>query len=153
MHHIKQRLSYFLGISILAFGGLKFVEPFSGWYSRQISLSGMPNEAYWLGIFGEIFIGLFLIWGTQSWHPIPNLKLRASLLLLASGGLAVTMAVATWVHLHPQVPAEVLPLKIKPPIIPLVFLVGSFLNIWFILNRFGGTTNHFETLLKKLSRY
>ena len=100
----------------------------------------MPNEAYWLGIFGEIFIGLFLIWGTQSWHPIPNLKLRASLLLLASGGLAVTMAVATWVHLHPQVPAEVLPLKIKPPITPLVFLVASLLNIALLTKARGDTS-------------
>jgi len=36
---------------------------------------------------------------------------------------------AVYVHLHPNVPADVLPLKIKPPFIPLFFLLIVLSNI------------------------
>jgi hypothetical protein len=42
-------------------------------------------------------------------------------------GLIVNMCVAIYVHLQPNVPAEVLPLGIKPPFIPLSFLA---LAVW-----------------------
>lgn len=40
-------------------------------------------------------------------------------LLLACSSLLLEMLVATYVHLQPGVPAAVLPLGIKPPVIPL----------------------------------
>ncbi len=45
------------------------------------------------------------------------------MLLLACSSLFVVMLVAIYVHLQPGVPAEVLPLGIKPPVIPLLVLL------------------------------
>ena len=57
-------ISAFLGLSIFMFGILKFVNPFKGWYSVQIMNSGMSESLYWLGIIGEISVGmLFLLSG------------------------------------------------------------------------------------------
>jgi len=39
------------------------------------------------------------------------------------------MLTAVYVHLNPNVPADVLPLKIKPPYIPLFLLVIALTNI------------------------
>jgi hypothetical protein len=49
---------------------------------------------------------------------------------LASAGLVVNMGVAIYVHLQPEVPANVLPLGIKPPLIPLVFMLLAGLNLF-----------------------
>jgi len=43
--------------------------------------------------------------------------------LIACSSLFLVMLVAVYVHLQPTVPAEVLPLSIKPPVIPLFVLV------------------------------
>lgn len=119
--------SLFLGNSILIFGLLKFVNPFHAWYLAQITTSQLPPFLYEMGIAGEIAVGFGLI--------LPFvLKGRISfiyekLLWISSTLLIFMMLVATYVHLHPAVPAEVLPLKIKPPIIPLIFLLMSGFNL------------------------
>jgi hypothetical protein len=48
------------------------------------------------------------------------------------------MLVATYVHLQPDVPAEVLPLGIKPPLIPLSFLALSVWELVRVLRLRGG---------------
>jgi hypothetical protein len=40
------------------------------------------------------------------------------------------MAVAIYVHLQPEVPASVLPLGIRPPLIPLFFMLLAGLNLF-----------------------
>jgi hypothetical protein len=42
------------------------------------------------------------------------------------------MIFAIYVHLQTNVPAEVLPLKIKPPFIPASTLLLAFLNIYLL---------------------
>lgn len=124
-------ISWFLGISMLLFGLLKFVDPFKGWYAVQISHSGLGRVAYLSGIMGEIMTGgsivLVLIFDEQM-----SSKTFRLLLLTSSFSVFVMMVVATYVHLHPNVPSEVLPLKIKPPIIPVLFLVCSLVNVWLV---------------------
>ena len=44
-------------------------------------------------------------------------------MLIACSSLFLVMLVAIYVHLQPGVPPEVLPLGIKPPVIPLFVLV------------------------------
>jgi hypothetical protein len=44
------------------------------------------------------------------------------ILLIACGSVVLEMLVAVYVHLQPGVPAGVLPLGIKPPVIPLFVL-------------------------------
>lgn len=126
-------LSLFLGISILMFGVLKFVDPFYTWFGEQITRSRLPAPAFGLGIAGEIAIGFMLI---APWIARKALEpYRRRMLAFASLGLIVMMLVATYVHLHPDVPADVLPLKIKPPVIPLSLLGLAAFNLVKVLRR------------------
>src|SRR6185295_1913424 len=53
------------------------------------------------------------------------------ILLLACSSLFLEMLVAIYVHLQPRVPPEVLPLGIKPPVIPLfVLLLDVMVALW-----------------------
>ena len=116
-------LSPFLGCLMLTFGLLKFVNPtIDGWFTVQIQQSHLPHSAILMGKIGEIVTGLlFLV--PRFWPRSARWKDR--ILLLACSSLFLEMLVATYVHLQPGVPPEVLPLGIKPPVIPLFVLLLS----------------------------
>jgi hypothetical protein len=59
-------------------------------------------------------------------------KSRDQLLLIACSILVAQMGVAIYVHLQPQVPASVLPLGIKPPVIPVVVLLLGLLTAFAV---------------------
>lgn len=113
----KKKLSLFLGLLMLTFGLLKVVNPtIDGWFHVQIQQSHLPHSAILMGKLGEIMTGfLFLLPWFGSWQA----KWADRILLIACSGLFFEMLVAIYVHLQPAVPAEVLPLGIKPPVIPL----------------------------------
>jgi len=119
-------LSLFLGLLMFTFGFLKFFEPFRGWFEIQIQQSHLPQEAILAGKLAEMVTGgLFLLaWLRRSLA----VKRRGQLLLLACLMLVVQMGTAIYVHLQPQVPASVLPLGIKPPVIPGVVLLVALLT-------------------------
>ena len=119
--------SMFLGTVIFMFGIMKFFEPFDTWFHIQIAQSGLLPLGVPLGIAGEISIGLSLLLTSSFRRRIGSLF--TPIVALASAGLIVTMAVAIYVHLQPAVPANVLPLGIKPPFIPLVFMLLAGLNL------------------------
>lgn len=122
-HRLIKPLSLLLGVFMFMFGLLKFFPPFNGWFDIQIQQSHLPHEAILAGKLGELVTGvLFLVpWSLRSL----NKKGRGSLLLIACLILLTQMAVAIYVHLQPGVPAGVLPLGIKPPVIPgSVLLLG-----------------------------
>jgi hypothetical protein len=123
--------SRFLGTVIFMFGFLKFFEPFHTWFHIQIAKSGLPPLGFPLGIAGEISIGLSLFLASLFRQRIKSLF--TPIVALASAGLIVNMAVAIYVHLQPEVPANVLPLGIKPPFIPLVFVLLAGLNLFQLL--------------------
>ena len=111
------------------FGILKFVNPFKSWYVTQVETSELPFEqlAYWAGQIGEIVVGaifLLLVFRRKSLA----LSVYSQLFTLANVATVVMMVVAVYVHLHPNVPNEVLPLKIKPPVIPVFFGVLPVIN-------------------------
>lgn len=112
------------------FGFLKFFQPFRGWFEIQIQQSHLPHEAILAGKLGEMVTGcLFLLpWLRRSLTA----KSRGQLLLIASSLLVVQMGTAIYVHLQPQVPASVLPLGIKPPVIPLVVLLLASLTAFTV---------------------
>ena len=58
---LVKALSLFLGLMSVAFGALKFVDPFKGWYSVQIASSGLPEPAFALGIGAELLTGLLFL--------------------------------------------------------------------------------------------
>jgi hypothetical protein len=121
--------TWFLALSMFLFGVLKFVHPFKGWYTLQISTSGLPAYAYPLGILGEISVGILLFICLIFGKIFPR-TLYLQLTTAAFFLIILMMLTGTFVHLHPDVPAEVLPLKIKPPYIPIFFLLLSISNIY-----------------------
>ena len=117
----KTKLASFLGLLMVTFGLLKFVNPtIDGWFHVQIQQSQLPHSAILLGKLGEIATGLLFL--------LPGLRPREGkwpdrMLLIACSSLFCEMLVAAYVHLQPADPAEVLPLGIKPPLIPLFVLL------------------------------
>ena len=126
-------ISASLGFSIFMFGIVKFVNPFKGWYSVQIMNSGMDESLYWLGITGEISAGLLFL-GSVLFRNKLSKKVFRLTIILASAMVIMIMVTAIRTHLHPNVPADVLPLKIKPPFIPGFFLLLAIADI-FLTNR------------------
>lgn len=126
-------ISWFLGIAMFLFGILKVLSPtINGWYVVQMKNSGLA--AYmpvWVGIAGEIVVGSAFLVSLVIGKKLAN-KNAKLILLLASAAILPMMLAAIYVHLQPNVPAEVLPLKIKPPIIPVFFLLLALINIYLI---------------------
>ncbi len=123
---LSKALSLFLGALMFMFGFLKLFQPFRGWFDIQIQQSHLPHEAILAGKLGEMVTGvLFLLpWFRKSLTA----KSRNRLLLIACLILFTQMGVAIYVHLQPGVPASVLPLGIKPPVIPVVVLLLGLLT-------------------------
>lgn len=121
-----------LGISMFLFGVLKFIKPFKEWYCVQIEKSGFSQIHYEAGIAGEILTGLTLIMTLLFWRHI-SIKLKFFYIFGASAFVGLMMLFASLVHLNPNVPSAVLPLKIKPPIIPLAFFVMAIVNIFSVI--------------------
>ena len=119
-------LSLLLGVWMFMFGFLKFFQPIRGWFEIQIQQSHLPHEAILAGKVGEMVTGvLFLLpWIRKSMTA----KRRDQLLLLACLILFTQMCLAIYVHLQPGVPASVLPLGIKPPVIPGIVLLLALLT-------------------------
>lgn len=124
----------FLALSMFVFGILKFVNPFKEWYSVQVMNSGLGEISYALGIVGEIAVGVIL-----GICLIMGQRISAKHYFLFTTGsyliIILMMATGVYVHLHPEVPAEVLPLKIKPPYIPLFFMLLALSNLYLAIVR------------------
>jgi hypothetical protein len=120
--------SWFLAISMFMFGVLKFVDPFKGWYGVQVANSELGQLSYAMGILGELAVGTTLILclafrrriSTNVYHLLTGLSFFT---------ITIMMLMAIYVHIHPNVPAHVLPLKIKPPYIPVFFLILALSNL------------------------
>ena len=128
MNKVLKYNSIFLGTVIFVFGFVKFFDPFNTWFHVQIAMSSLPPVSIPLGMAGEMSIGLGLLLATIFRERIRSVF--RPVVALASAGLIVTMAVAIYVHLQPEVPASVLPLGIKPPLIPLFFMLLAGLNLF-----------------------
>lgn len=120
--------SLFLGVFMFLFGFLKLFEPFSTWFDIQIAKSGLPRFSIPLGKAGEMAIGLGLLLASAFRQKIP--KLYGPIVFAASAGLVVNMGIATYVHLQPEVPANALPLGIKPPVMPLFVMLLAAVNVY-----------------------
>jgi hypothetical protein len=121
-HAIQKVLSIFLGILMFVFGFLKFFHPINVWFDVQIQQSHLPHAAVLGGKLAEMATGiLFLLPRLRSLDE----RRESQMLLIASSTLVFEMLVAVYVHLQPGVPAGVLPLGIKAPVMPLfVLLLG-----------------------------
>ena len=111
------------------FGVLKFVNPFKGWYAVQVTNSGLGQISYPMGIMGEIAVGITLF-VCLIYRQRISMKLYTLLTNVSFFTVIVIMLTGVYVHLNPNVPADVLPLKIKPPYIPIFFLIIALSNIY-----------------------
>jgi hypothetical protein len=126
-------ISWFLGIAMFMFGILKVLSPtINGWYFIQLKNSGLGAfMPMWPGIAGEIVVGSAILFSLVRDKNIAGKKSRV-IIQLTSAAILPMMAVAIYVHLQPNVPADVLPLKIKPPILPVSFILLALINIYLI---------------------
>ena len=92
----------------------------------EIQQSHLPHEAILAGELTEMLTGILFLLPSC----VPSLTPRnRNLVLLAACFLLFTqMAVAIYVHLQPGVPAGVLPLGIKAPLIPCTVLLLGVLT-------------------------
>lgn len=120
--------TWFLAVSMFMFGILKFVNPFKSWYSTQVANSGLGQVSYIMGIMGEIVVGLTLFF-CLIYELRMSRKLYTFLRFFSFCAIIIIMITGIYVHLHPNVPADVLPMKIKPPYIPLFFLLTALSNL------------------------
>ena len=128
---LSEVLSLLLGVQMFMFGFLKFFQPIRGWFDVQIQQSHLPHESILAGKVTEMFVGvLFLL--PWIWTSL-SAKSKGQILLIACLILFTQMVVAIYVHLQPGVPASVLPLGIKPPVIPVTVLLLGLLtafDVW-----------------------
>jgi hypothetical protein len=127
---LSKVLSLILGVQMFMFGFLKFFQPFHGWFEIQIQQSHLPHESILAGKLTEMLTGiLFLL--PWVWRSL-TAKRKDQILLIACFILFTQMVVAIYVHLQPGVPASVLPLGIKPPVIPGVVLLLGLLTAFAV---------------------
>lgn len=124
-------LSGLLGAFLLLGGVAKFFLPFTDMFAQQIALSQLPFPALsaFTGQAGEITAGIILLGYFIGWQrlqgPISDLIFALTTLLVV-----IIMLVAVYVHLHPDVPAEVLPFQSKPPVLTVIIMALAILNGW-----------------------
>lgn len=124
-------ITFFLGFSMFAFGMLKFIDPFKTWYEVQVEASGFSSFAYWSGQLGEIAIGLVLLL-SMFLKPKISICITSKGLFFGSLGVLGMMIGAFVIHFHPEVPSDVLPLKIKEPYIPGFFALLAVVNLYLL---------------------
>lgn len=120
---LEELLTGLLGGFLLMAGTVKFFEPFTTLFATQIALSELPFPVLskWAGQLGEILAGgmflTLLIAGKKRLAAVADILLYGASLLTT-----FIMLVAIHVHLLPGVPAAVLPLQSKPPVLTLIVL-------------------------------
>lgn len=133
---VQKILTGLLGAFMVMAGTVKFFDPFTTMFAKQIALSELPfpTLSRWMGQLGEIFAGLLLlavmIGNKALAAPIKDRAMQLSTLLTTA-----IMIVAVYVHLLPSVPAEVLPLQSKPPVMTLIILGLAWLNAFLYFRK------------------
>ena len=124
-------LTLLLGVWMFMFGFLKFFQPIRGWFDVQFQQSHLPHQLILPGKVSEMVVGFLFL---SPWL-LRSLKAKGKdrVLLIACFILFIQMVVAIYVHLQPGVPAGVLPLGVKPPVIPVTVLLLGLLtafDVW-----------------------
>ncbi len=123
-----------LGFFMLIPGLAKLTEPFKTFIFQHLEIIGFPfpDLMQYVVKYSQIVIGLTLLFLAFKGNSL-NLILRNQIFYLANFSVVVMMLVAIYTHLHPDVPAAILPVQFKPPILPFGYIFLVVIN--FILNR------------------
>jgi len=119
-----------LGVLMFLPGLNKLFEPAKTKLHVQLTLAEVPFTmfTYWLAILGELAVGSLLVILPFIQSRL-NPTLRQNLFNLGHLVVTVMMIVAIYVHVHPAVPADVLPLA-KPPYMPIAYLLIVSVNLY-----------------------
>lgn len=127
-------LTGILGLFMLMPGIAKFTQPFKSFIYQHLFLINFPfpNITQYIVKFSEVLIGLTLLILVFK-KDFLNSNFRKKLFYLNHIAIISMMLVAIYVHLHPNVPAKVLPMEIKPPYMPVFYILLVTINL--ILSR------------------
>ena len=131
MNLLIKIITGFLGTGMLLPGLGKFTEPFNIFIYKQLELTGIPFPEVMQHVvkLSEVAIGLILIFIAFLGNKL-SAAFRNKIFYLANSIIIVMMIVAIYVHLHPNVPAEILPLESKPPIMAVAYILLVVLNTY-----------------------
>ena len=126
---LNKLLTGLIGGFLTMAGMVKFFDPFNIMFTHQFELSGLPlpELARWAGQLGEISAGIAFLAVLILATKVSNTVLQR-IFYGASVLTMIIMLVAVYVHLIPTVPAEVLPLQSKPPVLTLIVMALIGLN-------------------------
>ncbi|MFT5779929.1 MAG: hypothetical protein ACI837_002889 [Crocinitomicaceae bacterium] len=127
--------------SLMLFAGVvKFFEPIKTNFYFQIRESQLPFPTFsqWAGQFGEIAVGLTLFMLVFFWKKIPS-TIGTKVFYISNILVIFILAVTIFVHVHPSVQAEILPMKSKPPFISIFMLLLVGVSL-FLHKRATNTT-------------
>ena len=125
-----------LGFIMLMPGLAKFTEPFKTFIYKHLTIIGfpLPDLMQYVVKFSEIGVGFLLLYLAFKGSKL-NPSVRNKLFYLGNLTVVAMMVVAVYTHLHPNVPAEILPMEFKPPYMPIGYLVLVFANLYFYRNK------------------
>lgn len=120
-----------LGFIVLIPGIAKFIQPFKTFIYEHLSIIGFPFPGLMQYVvkISQISVGLMLIYLAFKGNSLrPYLKKQ--LFYFSNITVIVMMLVAIYTHLHPVVPARILPMEFKPPVIPILYIILTLINIY-----------------------
>ncbi|SHG79348.1 hypothetical protein [Ferrimonas marina] len=126
----EKAITGLLGAYFAMAGSVKFFDPFTTMYTTQIALAELPFPSLtrWSGQMVEIGAGLMLLWLMVKGKSLAS-GLSDRLFYLGNFLIFSAMIVALYVHWHPNVPATVLPLQSKAPIMTLIVMLVVGINV------------------------
>lgn len=124
-------LTGILGLFMLLPGLAKLTEPFKTFIYKHLDIIGFPfpDIMQYVVKFSEIGIGLTLLFLAFKGSSI-NISLRNKIFYLTNIAVIVMMIVAIYTHIHPDVPAEILPAEFKPPVMPIGYIALVIVNLY-----------------------
>ncbi|MFD2257752.1 hypothetical protein ACFSSA_13810 [Luteolibacter algae] len=124
--------SAILGISMLVPGLAKFANPFRTWFDIQVTESQLPYPliSKWLGQSGEIITGIILFSLVFSGMKLQRSSLASKAFLFSNLSAMIILLVTIFVHLHPNVPGDALPMGIKAPLFAVALIAMAIVNLY-----------------------
>lgn len=124
-------LTGILGFIMLIPGLAKFGEPFKTFINKHLDIIGFPLPDIMQHVvkFSEIGIGLAMLFLAFKGSSLSD-SLRNQVFYLGNLTIIIMMIVAVYTHLHPDVPADVLPMEFKPPVMPIAYIALVVLNLY-----------------------
>jgi len=127
-------LTGILGFFMFIPGLAKFTKPFKEFIYKQLDITNFPfpEIMQYVVKLSEVGIGLVLIYLAFRDNKL-SLQFRNQLLFLGNITIIVMMITAIYVHMHLGVPAEILPMGFKSPVMPVAYIILVVINLY--LNR------------------